>query len=358
MSAKEDLAKIAKKLDKLILEILDEEMEISKNIHPRIDELLEYISAISDGGKRLRGAFVYYGYLMHGGQDLDEIMKIAAAIELNHTYLLIHDDIMDKADFRRGAPTIHKTYRNNFVHMTGQRKDSLHFGESIALCAGDIVSHIAGMVIAKSNFDPEKKIKALEKFHRLITDTGYGQVLDVFLELNEAANDEDVIRVHHYKTGEYTYQNPLQIGAILAGANQEQLDALREYAIPGGIAFQIQDDILGMYGDEGKLGKPATSDLKEGKMTLLIINALENANAQERIILENALGNPTITLDTLEEVRNIIKSTGSLQYSKDVALKYVKQAKENLLNNQSKKWVKEGLDFLVGIADYMIERDL
>lgn len=358
MGAKEDLAEIAKKLDTLILEILDEEIDSTSHIHPRIPELIEYTSALADGGKRLRGAFVYYGYLMHGGKNLDEILKIAAAIELSHTYLLIHDDIMDKGNFRRGTPTIHKIYRNNYIHLTGEKENSWHFGESIGICAGDILCHIAGMIMAQADFDADLQVKALQKYHRLITDTGYGQVLDVFLELNEAAEEEDIIRVHHYKTGEYTYQNPLQIGAILAGATEKELETLKNYAIPGGIAFQLQDDILGMYGDEGKLGKPADSDLKEGKRTLLIIKALENANAQERIILENALGNPNINLDTLEEVRSIIESTGSLQYSKDLALDYVMQAKKALKDHGKNGWVQEGLAFLEGIADYMINRDL
>lgn len=359
MGAKEDLATIAKKLDKIILEILDAEIESSQNVHHVIPELLEYSSAIADGGKRLRGAFVYYGYLMHGGTNLEEILNIAAAIELSHAYLLIHDDIMDKAEFRRGTPTLHKTYRNLYFRMIGKRNDiANHFGKSIALCAGDIMCHLASEVLTNADFPAENKIKALSAYHRLITETGYGQVLDVFLELNEAAGEEDIIRVHHYKTGEYTYQNPLQIGALLAGATDEELHALKEYAIPGGIAFQLQDDILGMYGDEGRIGKPASSDLKEGKRTLLIIKALEQAKPHERIIIENALGNSDINLDTLEAVRSIIKSTGSLKYSKDLAIEYVQKAKQALIEYRSENWVQEGVDFLNGIADYMIKRDL
>jgi len=164
--------------------------------------------------------------------------------------------------------------------------------------------------------------------------------------------------VHYYKTGKYTYETPLHTGAILAGASDDDLKALTEYAIPGGIAFQIQDDILGMFGDEYKIGKPADSDLSEGKKTLLIVKAFEKGDSLQKKILNKNLGSPKISSKDLREVRQIIIDTGSLEYSKKIALNLVNKAKERLQKYSHSNWIPEGREFLDGIADYMIKRDL
>ncbi len=357
MNAKQALEDLAPKIDKVILDVLDKEIDFSHNVSPLVSEILEYTSALAEGGKRLRGSFMYYSYLMFGGKDIDEILKTSAFIELVHAYLLVHDDIMDNAELRRGTPTVHKIYKD--IHSTTYNKgDSKHFGEGIALCTGDVLCHLGTKILIDSNFDPQLKLRALSKFHRRIIDVGYGQILDEFLEVKENPTKGDVLHVHLYKTGYYTYETPLHMGAILAGASDEELKVLTEYAIPGGIAFQLQDDVLGMFGDEERIGKPADSDLKEGKQTLLIIKALEKGDDNQKLIIRNALGNPNITEETLNTVRKIIIDTGSLDYSKKLAVDLVKQAKSALETNPNPKWTKEGSDFLHGIADYMINRDL
>jgi len=354
LDAKTELHKIARKIDKVILDELQKEMDRSKSISPHIKFLLDNITCIASSGKRLRGAFLYYSYLMHGGKDLDEALRMTAFIELIHSYLLVHDDIMDNADLRRGSFTIHKLYADKYKNA--DKVDPRHFGEGVALCAGDILCHVGLQILTQSKFPAEYKLKAFELLHYKLTEVGYGQTLDTLGQVIEGVDEDYVLKVHYYKTGTYTYENPIHIGATLARGNDVDYKALSEYAIPAGIAFQLQDDILGMYGDEERLGKPADSDLKEGKTTLLIVYALDHATKDQRKILDRTLGNPNVTAKDLALVRNVIIDTGSLDYSKKVALKLVTKAKTALKERAHPSWKPEGVAFLEGIADYMINR--
>jgi geranylgeranyl diphosphate synthase type I len=373
MDAKKSLELLVPRINDVIVSSLKHEKKKSSNILSIVTDLIHNTSEITYGGKRLRGAFVYYGYLMYGGRDLDGILQASALVELTHNYMLVIDDIQDNASLRHGKQTLHKRYENYYNDLIlpiRKRKlkkhledyeyagDPEHFGISIGLMGGLLLSHYSQLLFLNSNFDCDLKTKALAKLNRTIVDTAYGQTVDIYGEKVGDVDEEYVLKVHKYKTGKYTYENPLQIGAILAGANDEDLKALSDYGIAGGIAFQIQDDILGMFGDEGKTGKPSDSDLREGKWTLLIVKALENANQRQKRKLLNALGNKNLTREDHEEVKQIIIDTGSLEYSKELALKYVKKAKKALVKNHNPKWNQEGVDFLNGIADYMINREL
>lgn len=373
MDAKKALATVAPKINKVVRDELLKEQKKSSNILAIVTDLVHSTSEITYGGKRLRGAFVYYSYMMHGGKDFKEIMKCAGFIELIHNYILVIDDIQDRADLRHGKMTLHKRYDEYYKQIIlpiRKRKlrrhlddyeyegDPEHFGVSMALNGMLMLSHYGQLLFLKTRFDHRLKTRALEKLNRCIIDTAYGQTVDIYGEKVGDVDEEYVLNVHKYKTGKYTYENPLHIGAILAGASDEDLKALSEYAIPGGIAFQIQDDILGMFGDEEKMGKSAESDLKEGKWTLLIVKALENANQRQKRILLKALGNKNLTKEDHEAVKKIIIETGSLQYSKDLALKYVMKAKKALQKNKKPYWNQEGVDFLEGVAEYMINREL
>lgn len=359
MDAKDALGKIAKKIDKEVTKIIERERKVSSSISLNISDIFNHLDGVTMGGKRLRGAFVYFSYLMHGGDDKKDILEIGACIELMHSYLLAHDDVMDRSDLRHSEPTTHIIYKNQARKFgLKDEAESLHFGESIAVNIGDILCHLALYRIMKSDFDAEKKVKALGKLHRQFADTGYGQIIDVFGGILPDVDEDYVMLVHYFKTGKYTYETPLHVGAILGGADDKELAALTRYAIPAGIAFQIQDDILGLFGEEDRIGKSADSDVKEGKKTLLIIKALENANRHQKTVLKQALGNQNLTRPMLEEVRNIVRETGSLEYSQKTALKLVKDSLHGLNRQPSHRWKREGKDFLEAIADYMIKREV
>jgi geranylgeranyl diphosphate synthase type I len=176
----------------------------------------------------------------------------------------------------------------------------------------------------------------------------------LYNEVREKVSEKDVLQVHEFKTSRYTIEGPLHLGAILAGASEKDLDVLSAYGLPLGQAFQLQDDVLGTFGREEKLGKPVDSDLKQGKKTVLVLRALEKASPEQKKKLLACLGNKDLTKEMAEEARNIIKATGSYDYSKTLAEKLCLQAKQAI---QKSRFRSEGKDFLLGIADYMLHRD-
>lgn len=306
--------------------------------------------------KRLRGSFIYYGYRLFKTNEEKELLKAAMSIELIHTALLMHDDFMDQDDTRRGKPTSHEYYKA--YHVKNRfRFDPLHYGESMAVTVGDTALMLGFEILGKSNFNEKLKINALNRTFRGITNTTYGQTFDITLEGKGVATEKDITDLHLAKTAIYTYENPLHIGAILAGADADDLEIISKYAIPGGVGFQLQDDMLGLFGNTEKTGKPAHSDLRQGKMTLLIIKALEWANKEQKNKLLSIWGKHDLTDKEAEEARQIVKDTGSLNYSIETAHKWVKKAQKAIPYMTRKKWNTKAIDYLDGIAQYMIERD-
>lgn len=364
MNSKSDLARTAlesfkEKVDKELDGILEKEVKEAKNYSPfAVGYMKELRSLSAVGGKRLRPSFVYYTYKLCRGEDLDRIITVAAAIELVHLFLLIEDDFMDLADYRRGYPTINATYSR--IHEKSRfKKNSRHFGDTIAVNIGILTDHLAANIILNSGFDINLIKKALNQLNQQIITTGHGQIHDMLNEVRSGLSEEDIINVLYWKTGIYTYNNPIQIGAILAGAEKMELDKLAEYAIPGGVAFQIQDDILGTFGDEKTTGKSSDGDIVEGKQTLLTFYSSKYGTKAQRDFLATVLGNPNSSKEEIQKVREIFIETGALKRTKKKALDLVKEAKASLLRNKViLDWDGRGVDFLEGIADYMIERNL
>lgn len=333
-----------------IFGVSKKEKELDKNI---LEHIMEHDLRPA---KRLRGSFIYYGYRLFKTDKEKELMKAAMSIELIHTALLMHDDFMDQDDTRRGKPTSHEYYKayhikNNF------RFDPLHYGESMAVTVGDTALMLGFEILGKSGFDTKLKIDALNRTFRGITNTTYGQTFDITLEGMGVATEKDITDLHLAKTAIYTYENPLHIGAILAGADKKDLEIISKYAIPGGVGFQLQDDMLGLFGDTEKTGKPAHSDLRQGKMTLLIIKALEWASKEQKKKLLTIWGNHNLTDGEADIARQIVKNTGSLRYSIEVAHNWVKKAQKAIPEMKKLNWNKESINYLDGIAQYMVERD-
>lgn len=358
IEAKQNLTNFKIEVEKVIDKYFQQELiDTQKYTSYAVDYITELKNIVLVGGKRLRGSFVYYTYLLFGGKNIAEILKISTALEVVHAFLLVEDDFMDQGATRRGYPTIHETYKQ--YHQKNKfKKDSLHFGESIAVNVGIIGDHMALNLINNSNFPAEIKLKGLDQLNRQIIITGHGQIHDILNEVRTNLSEEDILNVLNWKTGIYTYDNPIQLGAIFAGADQSSLKKLSEYAIPGGVAFQIQDDILGSFGKEDLTGKPADGDIKEGKQTLLTFKAYQKATQSEKQLMDEVLGNLDASEDQINKVREIFVRTGALEYSKQKALELVKNAKAALLKNREVNWQDQGVDYLEGIADYMIDRDL
>lgn len=360
--AKQTLKKFVSRIDKHLANYFEGEIKnafgVSKKEKKLSKQIWEHIKEHNlRPAKRIRGSFIYYGYKLLGGENDTAIVDAAMSIELIHTALLIHDDIMDQDDTRRGLPTTHKHFST--VHKRNRHRfDPNHFGNSMAINTGDIALLAGYQLLGKSNFPEKLRIRALNQTLRGIINTGIGQAYDVTLEALGKATEQDIIDLHYAKTGIYTYENPLHIGALLAGAKESDLKVISEYAMPGGIAFQLQDDILGLFGNPEKTGKPAHSDLRQGKITLLIIKAIENATRKQFVQLNRYWGNRDLTESGANIVREIVRETGSLEYSKKISIKWAKKAQDAIAMMRKNAWNKEAIDYLDGITQYMIEREV
>jgi geranylgeranyl diphosphate synthase type I len=312
---------------------------------------------VTRSAKRLRGSFVIEAYNMFKTDGHNDVINAAVAIELIHAYLLVIDDFNDKSDTRRGDPTAHKLHESYHAkqHLHG---DSLHYGYSVATLSGLFGMHHASNLLLELNFPAVILIKAIRGVNDAINVTAYGQVRDIYNQQIPNATEHDVMEVHRLKTAHYTYFNPIQLGATLAGQADETIQKFKEYTEKAGTAFQIQDDILGVFGDPKDTGKSNMDDIMEGKATLLTVYARKKATAAQNEILDKAIGNRTLSPELFEKVQTILSETGSLDYSKKVAHQLVLEAKESMYQHFPDFTDNGGFKFITGIADYMIERKL
>lgn len=355
MDAKIELQNYKKIVDRKLKEYFAEKVKKAQKIGLSTEQMVKNIRDLTlAGGKRLRAAFMYWGYLGTDGQKNENIIEASMSIELIHIFLLIHDDVIDRDNFRHGVPTIHKKYEK-FAKSFYKQTDSRHFGNSMAIIVGDLACAFGNEIIFNSKFEPERLLKALDKLQDIISSTGSGEVLDVILEAKGRATEKEVLEVHRNKTAKYTIEGPLHLGAMLAGDNENILKAYSDYAVPVGVAFQIQDDILGVFGNEKKLGKPVCSDLREGKQTLLVVKALEQGDERDRVRINELLGKKDASQKEIEEFRHIVKKTKSLEYSQTLAKKLAEKGKNTLINSDI---ANETKDFLRGIADYIVNREV
>jgi geranylgeranyl diphosphate synthase, type I len=287
------------------------------------------------GGKRIRAVLAIIGYLAAGGNNLKEITRFSIAFELMHSFFLIHDDIIDNDLIRRGGPSLHASYYRKYDKRTS---------ESLAIIVGDLISAFSFEPVLESRFDLKIKQKALNQILDVIKKTILGQMLDI-VSISRDVNEAYIGKIHYFKTARYTISGPLIIGAEIAGANKKLIDQLEEFGKRIGKAFQLQDDILGIFGDENKLGKPVGSDIIEGKKTLLVIKA-------ESEYINKRLGKD-ISKGEIEKIRKIIIDSGSLVYSETIMKKLILEAKEILLQMDIRDKEKKFLSYLI---DYLEKR--
>jgi geranylgeranyl diphosphate synthase type I len=352
MLTEDALVDLKSKIDKEIELFFDCKIKQVKD-QKKPDELLEMVENLRDfvlrSGKRIRPILFYCGYVIAGGKDKEKILRAASSIELIHSFLLIHDDIIDQDDFRHGGLSMHCEYRKKC-----KNEDSKHFEISMAIIVGDLAYSFGCEVLSELDLSPDLKIKAINKINQIISNTAAGEAADVVLSVNSDFGVDKIIEMQKYKTAKYTIEGPLHLGAVLAGADNEFLKSLSRFAIPLGVAFQIQDDIIGIFGDEKKIGKPVGSDIIEGKKTLLVAKALEVANEKQKNIILSALGNKEINFDDIEDVRKIIKETKSLEYSKIQTEKLIEFSKKHLEEIKASNECKE---FLSSLADFIVKRE-
>jgi geranylgeranyl diphosphate synthase type I len=303
-------------------------------------------------GKRLRPVLMRVAYQGLGGTATEAIVRTSCAVELMQSFLLIHDDIMDRSELRRGRPTLHRWYESRYAEHV---RDAEHFGSAMAILAGDLASQLAMLVLSRAPFPPDRVSRAVACYNRITVDVCHGQVLDMLLPqlpLN-AVKEEDVWKAMEYKTARYTVEGPLHLGAILAGAQEATLERISDYGVPLGVAFQLQDDILSVFGEETHTGKSAASDLTDGKRTLLVVEAWKLASEQQRRRLARVLGNPAAGAKEIEAARRILEDTGARAHALQVARESAAQAKRALAQIPLASRERR---FLADLADYIVAR--
>ncbi len=308
-----------------------------------------YLNVLRRGGKRLRGALTMFGYEMCGGKDTGMIIQAARAVEMIHAYLLIMDDIQDRSLLRRGKKTAHIALAALHAEQ-GYSGDSSHFGVALALNAMGVGNHQAHIVLSNLAVPEKLRLSALRLLDETVILTAHGQTLDICNEMSGDVTIDDVKKVMEFKTAYYTILNPLQIGMALAGASKVQMDAIRTFTMYVGRAFQIKDDITGIFGTEQELGKSPQDDIREGKQTLLTVHALTHAKTEQKNYLLRHLGNKELTQKQFEECKDIIIHSGSLAFAEKM-LHHELSSARSCIESLKKHFETADLTFLLGLVD-------
>ena len=296
-------------MDDRLREVLDEEharwSEFDDDLAAPLDEIRRLVLA---GGKRLRPAFCHWGFVGAGGHEDDPVaVDAGAAFELMHAFALFHDDVMDGAATRRGAPTTHEVFAAEHQQGNGAG-ESRRFGEGVAILVGDLAFVYADRLLLGA---PRE---AWEVWNELRVELNVGQVLDILGSARHERRRVKAERICRYKSGKYTIERPLHLGAVLAAPDRsdELLPALSAYGLPLGDAFQMRDDVMGAFGDTSVTGKPVGDDLREGKPTPLLAIAVERATSAAHREALARVGAPDMTDDEVRAAQDAIRDCGAL----------------------------------------------
>ena len=314
-------------------------------------DLAEPFTALRDlvlaGGKRLRPAFCHWAYVgAGGGADDPAVVDAGAALELLHTFALVHDDIMDGSATRRGTDTIHVQFEAGHA-LDGWRGEARRFGEGVAILVGDLAFVYADQLLAGA------PPAAQHVFTELRIEVNVGQYLDLLGTARGQANAARARRISRFKSGKYTVERPLHLGAALAGRLDDLAAPLSGYGLPLGEAFQLRDDLLGVFGDEEVTGKPVGEDLREGKPTLLYAMAVEQASAADAAALAR-YGAADLDDDDVAALQDVLLTSGAVETIEVTIDRLVREAVEALDGAGLEAGAREAL---VELAYYVAGRD-
>ncbi len=296
----------------------------------------------SASGKRLRAYLVKLGYELEGKCADEKIIPVAMSYELFQTGVLVHDDIIDNSRTRRFKPAMHVELGDN------------HNGVSKAICTGDMGLMCALDIIEASDYPDSIKSACIRHQNKVFVSTIAGELKDIELSECSEYSMEDVLEMYSLKTAQYTISGPLLLGAILSGMNCDNIEKLSEFGKYVGIAFQIRDDILGIFGDEIKLGKPVISDLHEGKKTVLSAHFIDNASEEDKKLYDSIYGNPESTNQDLEKIRNMFINSGTLDFANSECKNYTDKAAKIL---EKLDVTQESKELLYELLEYMTSRN-
>lgn len=329
------------KIENKINEILDNEI-IKYKDNEFIKESLNELKRLSSGGKRVRGYLVKVGELLFN-IDNDEYVDIAAALEIFQTAILIHDDIIDEADTRRGMETINSKYKG-------------HLGISRGICIGDLGYFLSYKIISESNIDSSVKEEIMKIYATTLYNTIVGEIIDVELplkniEFHKDMSDRNIYDIYENKTAWYTIIGPILIGAALAKASDEDKKKIIEAGTNLGIAFQIKDDLLGLYSDITTMGK-TLNDIKEGKQTVIYKYALDKASKEDIEIIKKYYGNLNLDIDGNKKIIELFDNLGAKQNAEKLVEEYTNKG-ISIIESSDFKNKEVFIDF----ANYLLKRE-
>jgi geranylgeranyl diphosphate synthase type I len=323
-----DLDRLRSSVSAALVEFLDRQREILAAMDPRLTPVVDEVCELAEGGKRLRPAFAYWGWRgatptpasspppttatgpTGTAEDETAVLTAVAALEFVHASALVHDDVMDGADTRRGRPATHIGFasRHAVENLTG---DASVFGTGAAILVGDLALVWSDELLRCSGLSAAALSRARVVWDTMRTEVTAGQYLDLLRAAGGLPGPEGALTVARYKSAGYTVQRPLQLGAAIAGAGPEVTEAYTAIGLPLGEAFQLRDDVLGVFGDPNVTGKSVDDDLREGKQTLLIALAEERADDAGRRLLADLLGNAEAGHQEFDALRRLLETTGA-----------------------------------------------
>jgi geranylgeranyl diphosphate synthase type I len=306
-----DLPRIREDVGHALEDFLVRQRAVLGDIGPDMLPWLEAITGLLAGGKRLRPAFCYWGWRAAGGEHCQQIHAAAAALELLHASALVHDDVMDASDTRRGQPSVHLRFAARHA-SGGWRGSADSFGTGTAILIGDLLLAWADQLFHASGLPAAALRRGQPVLDAMRTEVISGQYLDLLGQFDSDGTVASALRVARYKSAKYTVERPLHLGVALAGLDQQIAAAFSRYGMPLGVAFQLRDDVLGVFGDPEQTGKPAGDDLREGKRTVLVALARERSGPAQRELLDRRLGDRLLGEAGVQEVRSVLTDTGAL----------------------------------------------
>lgn len=320
-----------------------------------VDEVARVTTA---GGGRIRPLLCCSGYDACGGEGgpLDErIVRVAAGLELLHTFAILHDDVMDGSPVRRGQPSTFARAAEE-RRASGMMGDADRYGVSVAILAGDLALIMSDQLIAESGFAPERLAEVSVPLNRMRLDAIAGQYLDLAHSGKAISDPNLTARIARLKTGSYSVEGPILVGATLAGGSPAAKKALSAFAQPLGEAFQLTDDLLGMFGDPRQTGKSAANDLRQGKPTSLMARAVSLAAPVERESILSIWGDPDSSDEDLEILRKLVRESGAVRSMLRSLDRLVKDSKAALVDPAASGLRPEPCAQMTRLADGIVAR--
>lgn len=336
--------KIRPQVQEIIDQFLVEQRVILNQVSPAAGKMIDFANEFLSGGKRLRAAFCYWGYIGAQGDDEAKILRAATALEFLQGCALVHDDVMDDSDTRRGNPSIHKKFES--MHQAGDwsGKKKL-FGTGGAILVGDLMLSWADQLLITSGFENPALKRGKNLYDLMRTELMAGQYLDLYNQAKRGGSVEEAFNVVRFKSAKYTIERPLHLGAWLACEDDSIIQSYTDYGLPLGEAFQLRDDLLGVFGDPQETGKPAGDDLREGKRTVLIELAISAANPAQIKLFNELFAKGDLSPAQVEKLQQMITDTGALSKVEQLIEKLFDQAQQALnvssVTSEAKKALAE-----------------